>query len=60
MDTLAIWTGVIGAAVGGFITLLGTLIQARTTRSEGEADSRHGLELAHHNYLIELRYNQCL
>jgi hypothetical protein len=55
MDTLAVWTGVVGAAVGGSISLLGTLIQARTTRREGQADRRHGVELAHQNFLIERR-----
>jgi hypothetical protein len=31
------------------------LIHARTTQREGQADRRHGLELAHQNYLIERR-----
>ncbi len=55
MDALAVWTGVVGAAVGGSISLLGTLIQARTTRSEGQADRRHGMKLAHQNYLMVRR-----
>ena len=55
MDTLAVWTGVVGAAVGGSISLLGTSIKARTKRHEGQADRRHGLELAHHNHLMERR-----
>lgn len=45
MDSLAAWTGVIGAAVGASAGLLGSWIQAKSTRSEGDARRAHDRDM---------------
>lgn len=44
-DSLAIWAGVIGAAVGGLFAFLISLIQNRTTRGEGRAGRTHDRDM---------------